>query len=170
MPKNTLLLTAILAVVASFLIGVSIGRSLGKTPAQNLVEAPTPTQTPTPTQKTYTNTLCGISLSYPSTVQVEESTTSGTLFYDTKHPEQTSIVACQKNIPRIPLTKENMETVLVRSESGATLSATLYHDTSAKDGTPIEKLIFTNPKTGLDIYLAGSGELFTALRTSLRLK
>lgn len=170
MHRNTLLLTAILAVIAALVVGVNIGRNLS--PSSNTA-VPTPTLTPTPeviTQLPYTSTKCGISLQYPSNLKVNESTTSATAFIDTAHPEQSAILICQPNIPRAALTPDKIESVTIHSEtSAATISAKLYHDTSAKDDSPIDKLIFTNTKKSIDVFLGGYGSVFNDIIASIKL-
>ena len=168
MHRNTLLLTAALAVIAALVVGVNIGRNLS--PAQAPIPSPTVTITPSPiTTLQYKSTKCGVSLSYPSNLQVNESTTSATAFIDATHPEQSTILICQHNIPRAALSPDKIESVTIHSEtSAATISAKLYHDTSAKDGTPVDALIFTNAKKGFDVYIAGFGQTFQSIIASVK--
>jgi hypothetical protein len=49
------------------------------------------------------------------------------------------------------------------------VSATLYHDTTPKDGQPIDILIFTHPQTGEDVLLSGMGSGFRGAIQSLTL-
>jgi hypothetical protein len=50
-------------------------------------------------------------------------------------------------------------------------SATLFHDASQKDGTPVDKLIFTLPSLPLmDVYVAGFGDTFNALIKTITIK
>lgn len=169
MHRNTLLLTASLAVIAALVVGINIGRSVSTNP----LPTPTPTATAAPspiTVRTYTSAKCGISLSYPSNLEVQESTTSATAFIDAEKMDQSVLLVCQPDIPRVPLTADKIESMTIRSETtAATIAAKLYHDTNAKDGTPIDKLIFTNAKKGVDVFLGGYGSLFQQIISSLKL-
>lgn len=170
MHRNTLLLTALLAVIAALVIGVNIGRSISETNTSGS-PAPTPASTPLPiTMVPFTSTPCGVSLLYPSNLRVMETTQSGTIFANISTPEQSVIVTCQPDIPGVPLPPEKIESLILHSASGtATVSATLYHDASPKDGTPVDKLIFTNAKKGLDVFVGGYGATFQQIVASLRL-
>ncbi len=169
MHRNTLLLTAMLAVIAALIVGVNIGRNLSPAPDAT----PTPEVAPTPlpvTMLKYTSTKCGISLLYPNNLQVNESTTSATAFIDNIHPEQSAILICQPDIPRAALAPDKIESVTIHHEgSTATVAAKLYHETSAKDGTPVDNLIFTNAKKGLDVFVGGYGTIFDEIVASIKL-
>jgi hypothetical protein len=173
MQRNTLLLVAILAIIAALVIGIQIGR---KTATAELT--PTPTASPAPLKpdqqpaamQTYLNANCGISLRYPGTLQEVESTTSGTILADQQTPASSVLIICQEDIPRVPLPPDKIETIKLTSVTGdASVSAKLYHDASAKDGTPIDKLIFTNPKTKLDVFIGGFGETFNQVIKTVKL-
>lgn len=169
MHKNTLLLTAALAVIAAFLVGVNIGRSLPT--AQRPGPSPTPSTTPIPTPVLLSAETCGISYRYPNTLRPFESSQSGTVLTHATKPEESIVIVCQERIPREPVAGDNIETLVIHAATGsASVSATLYHDTAEKDRTPVNKLIFTHPKTGLDVLVAGFGEAFTQLVASLRLQ
>lgn len=171
MHKNTLLLIAILAVIAALLVGISVGRAL--TQSQTVEPSPTAppaggTLTPTPTR--LVGTTCGVTFEYPNTHQAMESTGSGVILTNIQNPENSIIIVCQEQIPRVPLTPDRIETVVLTAATGsASVSANLYHDASPKDGTLIDKLIFTHPKTGQDVFIAGFGPVFQQLLTSLKL-
>lgn len=159
MHRNTLLLLTFLAVIASFLIGLSAGRNIPAT------RTPSPSQpTPTPTLSLATGSTCGVSFQYPNVLTAMESSESGTILVNATNPDDSIVILCQKNIPRIPLSPDATKTVPIGS-----ISATLYHDASAKDGAPIDKLIFTHPKTKLDVFIAGFGPVFRDLIASLEL-
>lgn len=169
MHKNTLLLASLLAVIASLLVGFNVGRNM----SQSAVPEPTPTPnlSPTPTLAYLTETSCGVSFQYPNTLTAMESSGSGLILANLTSPESSIVMVCQEEIPRVPLAPNLMESTSIKAATGtATVSATLYHDTSAKDGTPIDKLIFTHPKTGLDVFIAGYGATFNQLINSLKLQ
>lgn len=171
MQRNTLIFTAILAVVAALVVGVNVGKSMNSSAKTITPTTITPTPTVTPTRITYTNDLCGISFVHPSNLQRLDSTTSGTILTDPNKQEDSIIIICQKDIPRVPLAAENMETITISSASGsATLSATLYHDASAKDGTRIDKLIFYNKYKQLDVFIAGFGSIYNQAIQSIKLE
>lgn len=174
MQRNTLLLTAILAVIATLIIGVNIGRNLSR-PTTAVPIAPSVTSVPTPaiiTQLPYISTKCGVSLNYPSNFEVKESTASATAFINTKEVNQSVLLVCQPNIPRIALPPNKIESMTIQSQSSAaaSISAKLYHDSDAKDGTPIDRLIFTNAKKGVDIFVTGYGAVFNDIIASIKLQ
>lgn len=169
MHRNTLLLTAFLAVIASLLIGFNMGRSLQQTASKDTL--PTPISSPSPTFAYISGATCGVSFQYPNTLTPLESSMSGTVFANVASPDTSVIVICQKDIPRAPLAPDKIESITIRAASGSgSVSAKLYHDVSAKDGTPTDKLIFTHPKTGLDVFIGGFGAVFQQFITTLKLQ
>jgi len=114
---------------------------------------------------------CGISYLYPNTLRPFESSDSGVVLTHTTKPEESIVIVCQADIPRVPLTDDSIEPMVIRAATGsASASANLYHDTSAKDGTQVDKLIFTHPKTKLDVFIAGFGATFNQLITTIKLR
>ncbi len=167
MHRNTLLLTAFLAVIAALLIGFNLGRSMQQSESQS--NAPTPITSPTPTLAYLSGSACGLSFQYPNTLTPMESSSSGTVYANVGSPSASVAVICQKDIPQVPLPPSKIETMIIQYASGsASVSATLYHDTSAKDGSPIDKLIFSHPKTGLDLFIAGFGPAYDQFITTLK--
>lgn len=170
MHKNTLLFSSMLAVIAALLVGFNLGRSFPKQDTEGTQPSPTPLTSPTPTIAYLRATACGIAFQYPNSLTPIESSDSGTIYASTSDPDATVLVLCQNEIPRIPLTPDKMEARTLRAATGsATVSATLYHDASAKDGTPIDKLIFTHPKTGLDVLIGGIGPIYQQFIASISL-
>ena len=168
MHRNTKLLVIILAVIAALVVGVNIGKSTG---TQSTVPATTPTPIPTQKIPPYTSSRCGISLSYPGNLRISESSTSSTMFVDPTSPASLPVtLTCQPHIPGVPISPDKIESYVIESmASAATASAKLYHDTSAKDGTPIDKLIFTNPAKHLDVFISGYGDVYLKVISSLKL-
>lgn len=168
MQRNTLLFTAFLAVLAALVVGVNIGRNLSQPAA---IQSPTGTPAPTPIAiLRYESPKCGIMVKYPSNLQVKESTTSATAFIDIKDINQSVLLICQPNIPRIPLTPDKIESIVLHPESGtSTVSAKLYHDSDEKDGSPVDRLIFTNAKKGIDVFIGGYGKTFNDIIASIKL-
>lgn len=165
MPRNTFLLISSLAVIAALVVGVNIGKQFSK--PQVLLPTPTPIVSPTPTlipPTTFSSKQCGISFDYPANFTKQEATdSSGVIFSDSGDAKTMIILVCQKDIPRVPLPPEKIETMQI-----ASISAKLYHDKSLKDGTLIDKLIFYNPKVKLDVFFAGLGNAFDAAVASLK--
>jgi len=96
-------------------------------------------------------------------------TTQSAILTNAKDTSQSVAVACQKNIPRPAIGSTKVETILIPNPSGATVSANLYHDSSAKDGSPIDELIFRNPKNGIDIFIAGASVTYNQIIKTVRL-
>ncbi len=168
MPRNTFIIISLLAVFAALVIGVNIGRRLSN---QSIVVVSPPTTTitpsPTPLPQTiiYASPACGISFDYPANFTKQETPASmSAIFADPQNANVMIVFTCQKDIPKPPLPTDKIEAIKIGS-----ISATLYHDTTARDGKPIDKLIFHHPKTGLDIFLAGLGPIFQQTLASIRI-
>jgi len=193
--KNTYYLILFLSVFAALLIGLNIGKRMQNQKTENnAIIAPAQiTDTPTPSaitssvfqtgtgsaelknatsssgvkkEKIYTNTACGISLSYPETVTTEDSSTEtqGTIFTNKSNPTDMVVLTCQKDIPRPPLSVQNIEDTMIGN-----VPAKLYHETSQKDGTKMDALIFTHPKTKLDVLIGGYGSVFDAIIQTIKI-
>jgi hypothetical protein len=176
MHRNTFVFVIFLAVLSAVIAGINISNRMHPpeiipipTPiSQSNDASPTiPTEDSSTTEpangkkqmRTYTNDYCGVSLSYdPSILKSNEEASDSATFTNVTNPDDTILLACATEIPRPPLTQENIETVLV-----ASLSADLYHDSSAKDGTKIDAVIFTHPKNSRDILIAGYGKMYEEL-------
>lgn len=173
MHRNTLLTVSALAVIAALLVGVRIGMNMRTTPASTpkaITTTPTikPTSVPI-TYTTYTDSVCDLSLQYPTNLQLLESTISGTILADPDNASGSVVIVCQQEIPRVPLPPEKIEPFVLIASNSASVSAKLYHDASAKDGRLIDKLIFTHPRNGLDVYIAGYGAVFNRIIGTLKL-
>lgn len=169
MHRNTFLFVSILAVFAALVVGVNIGKRMTRLPEVSV----TPTIAPTPTTVSpliYRNEVCGISLAYPSTMTKLENASGSAVFTDPEASTSAVLLTCQKDIPRIPLPLNRIETMVLFDETKtASVATRLYHDASLKDGTPVDKLIFHNPKTGVDVFLAGFGSVFEQIISSIRI-
>lgn len=173
MHRNTYLLVTVLAVFAALVVGVNLGRKFSTpaapTPQAVTTTAPTPTPTPLPHPVSYVDAKCGFTFDYPSNLQKVADASGSAILVDPATKKQI-IVTCQQEIPRVPLPPEKIDYLVIESAStSATMSAQLYHDASQKDGTPIDKLIFRNFRTGYDIFIAGLGPVFDALVRSVKL-
>lgn len=165
MHRNTYLLVIVLSIFASLLVGINIGKKL-QTKTEPALSIPTPTPTPVVTLKTYLNTYCGFSFSYPSTFTVLGNASGSAILHNTKDKTQTLTFTCQQAIPRPALPAEKIETLTIPASTGASVSAKLYHESSPKDGTLIDTVIFRHPTNGMDGFIAGFGEAFdTAIKT-----
>ncbi len=79
-------------------------------------------------------------------------------------------MTCQKDIPRSSLPPNKIETLTISDSTGvASTEAKLYHDSSPKDGTLIDILIFTHPKNKMDVFIAGYGETFNQIIQTITL-
>lgn len=173
MHRNTYLLVLILAVFAALVVGVNVGRRFTTTPLPSQPSSPTPTQfeaSSTTENGVFKSNDCGVSFSYPESLTVMPSASGSALFVDKNNPDQSVVATCQSEIPRPPIPGDKQEFLTITNAQGSvTASATLYHDASPKDGTPIDELIFLHPETGMDVYIAGFGETFDAIVKTLRL-
>ena len=167
MHKNTFILVVILAVIAALLVGFNAGKKFSPQtqqrtdqPRADISIAISPTPVPI-VMTPYTNKYCKISLTYPETMTVTEQATGSAKFTS---DSDTVILVCQNDIPGIAVEEKNKETIKIGSISG-----TLYHTATPKDGTPIDVLKITHPKTGMDILVSGIGMAFDAIIASLTL-
>ena len=161
MHKNTYLLVSILAVVAALVIGVNIGRQVKVPQTIPSQLSPTPTVVPPLTTKPYRNSFCKVAFDYPASFTFLESASGSAAFSNTTGNDGI-ILTCQKDIPRPIETKENTQDIQIGS-----VSAKLYHGQQEKDGSVIDSLIFRHPGTKLDVFLAGTGEVFQNLLKTL---
>lgn len=163
MHRNTFVLTIILTIAAAVIVAINLVNLIRGNPNTIVVGIPTPALSPTPSTeqfKQFTSAACEVSMFYPGNYQVTEEGNSARLIKDDS--SDVIVLTCQKEIPRPPLAPERIEKITI-----GTVSAILYHDGSGKDGTPIDRLIFTHPGNGLDVYLAGIGENFNFIRERL---
>lgn len=168
MHRNTYLLVIALSVVAAFLVGVNIGRRLPSSQSPELVSLTVTPSAPvqpsaSSTTKSYQNRFCRLSFDYPSDLTLLENA-SGSAVLTGKKAEDGVILTCQKQIPRPDGSGGKAEQILIGS-----VSATLYHDQAASEGAVIDSVIFRHPGTKLDVFLAGTGEVFRKLIASLSL-
>ncbi len=170
MHRNTYFLVSILAVLAALVVGVNIGRMAAPPPtSQSSTQdesGPTPSVISTPSEpqlKTYRNSYCRIRFDYPDNYTQLESASQAAAFRGPGRGEGI-LLTCQKDIPRPSVTQENIEDIRISSVSGK-----IYHTQSAKDGTIVDSLIVRHPVTKLDIFLAGSGQVFKDVVSTLTL-
>lgn len=168
MHRNTYLLVSLLAVIAALLIGVNLGRKF--TPATPSVSIPSTTPIdltagqPVQTDvKPYRNSFCRVVFDYPAALVVLENA-SGSAAFTAKNPDDGILMTCQKNIPKPTVSASSIEDIRI-----GTTAAKLYHTQLATDSASVDSLIFRHPGTTLDVFLAGTGESFRRLITSITL-
>ena len=154
MHKNTYLLVSILAVVAALVIGVNIGRQVKVPQTIPSQLSPTPTVVPPLTTKPYRNSFCKVAFDYPASFTFLESA-SGSAAFTNPNGDDGILMTCQKDIPRPAIAEEKIEDIRIGS-----VSAKLYRDS-------VDSLIFRHPATRLDVFLAGTGEVFQNLLKTL---
>ncbi|MDO8452050.1 MAG: hypothetical protein Q7S76_04245 [bacterium] len=163
MPRNTFIFIVLLSVFAAMTAVVNFAPRF--TQSAPLLEpqdlSPTPSST-IPTLLSYENTACGISFRYPNTLTALGDTPRNAVFTNQHGEADTIMLTCQEEIPRPPLEENRTETVAIGS-----ISATLYHDGSGRDETPIDKLIFFHPQKNLDVLIAGLGPSFQNMLETL---
>lgn len=192
MAKTTILILFILAVIATLLFGINIGKKISSNQNVQPFDSPStslgtstqgkPTTNPSPTLTlspfitsttsanisvsksltTYTDKTCGFSFSYPGSFIKQQTVNEKSIIISDPNDENQAIAAtCAQEIPKPPLPDNKIEQIILDK-----VTATLYHDTNAKDGTPRDEVIVKHPTTGLEIIIAGYGEIFdTALST-----
>lgn len=189
MAKGTIILLFCLSIIAVFLFGVNFGKKLNSPITDNLqliTVSPTanyPSLTAFPTISsgtssaitvtskpkvtgtgTYTDKTCGFSFSYPgSYVRQTTSNEQSFIFSDPDDPNLAIAIACLSEIPRPPVSSDKIEATTIDGRA-----AMLYHDQSAKDGSPRDEVIVKHPKSGKEIIIAGYGENFHQVLTSFK--
>ena len=198
MHRNTYIVILALAVLAALVVGLHIGKKFPQeedtankpatTPSVSHTHTPTPTAllsatrsadlhtasasgktasgSAAPTMLTFTSNSCGVTFPYPDTWTTHLSPTNdnGVIFTEKANPSTMIILTCQKDIPTPALDDENIKSINI-----GTVSATLYHDKSSQDGTQIDGIIFTHPKTGLDVFIGGYGPVFNTISKSIKI-
>ncbi|MBI4066290.1 hypothetical protein HY411_01095 [Candidatus Gottesmanbacteria bacterium] len=157
-----------LAVLVALVVGVNIGRQFNASQgAQTPLSSTTtllpaqPAEASSSAVKPYRNAFCNVAFDYPGNFTVLENA-SGSAAFTGPSADDGILLTCQKDIPRPAITQENIEDIRIGS-----VAAKLYHTQSASDGAAIDSLIFRHPGTKLDVFLAGTGELFRRLITTL---
>ncbi len=171
MHRNTYFVVTFLAVFAALVVGVNIGKKF--TGQSNVSIKPTPQASPTPTPpqlSTFTSSKCGASLTFPDSLTKLEDGSGSAVLVDEADTKQSILITCQGSIPRPPLDPNKIVPIYVLYSTGTgSVSAMLYHDSSAKDGSPVDDFIVRIPKTTMDFYLSGYGTIFNDVVKSIRL-
>jgi len=177
MHRNTYLLIVVLAIIAALVVGINLGKKFQKTDTTIV-----PTVTVIPTEPSVevtpeiagasgipktssvpntivTNTPCGFSFSYPANNFSILDDKAGSMQLTNKtNKEDVIIMTCQAEIPRPALPQDKIEKMTI---SG--MSVNLYHDSSEKDGSKLDAIIFTHPTKKTDVFISGYGSSFNAL-------
>jgi hypothetical protein len=174
MHRNTFLLVLGLSIFAALVVGVNVGKKMAGSPTGTSQGSPTPTTTPTlsaqaPKNLVYISSICGYSLTHPESLTLVEDATGSAMLLNA-NDKTTILMTCQKDIPRPPIPTSFIETRILNNPSKtASISAKLYHDHSEKDGTPLDALIYHNTTIGKDVFIAGFGEDFNTVLSTLTL-
>ena len=166
MAKTTSILIIVLAILAALITGIQIGRKVGKT--NPIAQLPSPAQisilsTPISSPLSllnYSSSDCGVTFSYSPTYQLQEASDSAILTNSQTGDEITLI--CGTEFPTPPLPPEKIEEATIAGQL-----ATIYHDASAKDGSPLDVVVLTHPQRLLQIALFGFGQSFQQLLNTL---
>jgi len=178
MAKGTVIFLSILAVIALLLVGINIGKKIG-TPSsvsvaptlynsQPTVYIPSPTianQSPITNQSisTFTDSSCGYSFSYPGSFMRQETANKKSVIYvDPKNPKTVIAATCGTTLPKPPLPSDEQETVTLAGVTGI-----LYHDTDP-NGNPRDDIFVKHPTNGMEIVIAGYGEIFQTIRSTFK--
>ena len=143
MPKNTVLLLLFLVLVSSLLLGINIGKKIGKslnnqagdnnqirttsTPWITPIPSPTTSLIPRSSSSgsstqvvvsgntsTFTDENCGFSLSYDGTYMNQNTVDGGSsISTDPDDPAAVIVTTCQQEIPKPPLTPDMIENIVV---------------------------------------------------------
>lgn len=160
MHRNTFILVTVLAIIAALLVGFNVGKKFQPPQLDEVIATPTESNATSQTS-IYKNTYCAITLSYPRDMMVADVATGSATFAS---QTETVVLACQKDIPGIAIANENIETIPIGS-----ISATLYHTATPKDGTPIDVFLVRHPRTKMDVLVSGAGNAFDTIIHSLKL-
>ncbi len=165
MHRNTVFFIGFLAVLAAVLVGINIGRRIPQV-SPTLIP-PSPISSPASLQPVVSLSnqadsrleICGLSFSYEPGFTLKQSSNAAEL----AGSNETIRVVCTAEIPRPPLPPEKMEEITLDG-----VKTTLYHDASAKDGTPLDAVIFKHPKKDLDVGIFGFGGGFKKLVQTIK--
>lgn len=191
MAKTTLIFIFSLAIIATLLIGINIGKNLNLS-SEELASSTSPTLTLVPSQNpsptiaktvtgsgfieskiyttkeessttTFTNGSCGFQFSYPgSYIHEQTQNQNSVIFVNPNNQDELIAAFCAENIPRPPVSPENIEAIILDGQP-----ANLYHDQDQK-GNPRDEIIVRHPKNGLEIIIAGYGEVFQNVLSSFK--
>lgn len=153
MHRNTTILTILLLLIAALLAGVKmrVWTSPKPTPSPSPQSIVLPSPIPSPVA--FLNTDCGIVFKYPADFKMEEASMSGRL---SRGNEAIDFI-CGANLPKPLVSDDKIEEASVAGQK-----ATLFHDTSTADGSPLDVYTFVHPQKKIDVTLIGYGDTFNS--------
>jgi hypothetical protein len=111
----------------------------------------------------YSDKKCGFSIAFPSSyISSKTENDKSVIFADQEDPKKMIAFVCDTSIPRPPVTSENIEAISLDGQP-----ATLYHDKNS-DGSERDEVIVRNKNNGLEIIIAGFGEIFQQALSSFK--
>jgi len=178
MHRNTAITISFLAIIATLLIGLNLGRKLS---GENLSASPQIALNPSPvlaspyisnaspatnvagtTSKTYLHHGCGISFEHPADFTIVEATNAARL--TAPNNENKIDLVCDTSLAAPPVTPEKTEIASIAGQM-----VTIYHDQQVADTTPVDVVILTNTRMNLDIAIMGFGEVFNNLLKTVKI-
>lgn len=188
MSKGTTLILLTLSVLASFLLGINVGKKLNPilncpspSPTPIILPSATPTASllppsPLPTTATgsaiqsssqvqgvsvYNDATCGFSVTYPSHyVSKRSANGEGVILSDPSDGTKSLAFTCAESIPRPPVSAENIEPVLLDGVAGS-----IYHDKD-NEGLKRDIVIVKNAAKKAEIIIVGDPAVLNqSLRT-----
>lgn len=193
MAKGTTVFIFILAVLATLLLGINIGKKIKQSEIFNLQNRPSPILTPTifpPTlspspspvllefnddnsitssQKkvkgisTYTNDTCGFSFSYPGSYMNTKTINSESKIFS--DPDNPNEAIATTCAAKIP--RPPVASEQIDSIVLDNQPATLYHDKNP-DGSLRDEVIVKHPTRNIEIIIAGYGPTFQQTLSSFK--
>ena len=165
MHKNTAILIVFLSVIVALIVGLNLGHIFSKDQQEinnQPSTSPISLSSPISTSTTYTHPACKVTFAYdPSFSISSESSDSAVLI--NKNTREKITLLCGVEFPKPPLPEDKIEVATIAGQM-----TTVYHDASAKDGTPVDVAVFIHPKTDMEVALFGFGEKFQKLLTTLK--
>lgn len=181
MAKATLALLFVLSLVATLLLGINIGKKMEKlqsmpipspTPQNLQISPPSVSTTPPITPNnvttsgnltTYTSYNCFYKATYPNSWRHVELDAKSVAFENPSSTESGRVaILCAQSVPTpsVPVDK-------IANYSIGSISAKLYHNFSS-DSTPLEEIIAPIPGKNMNIFIAGSGSVFSSIVKSIQ--
>lgn len=177
MAKTTFVFLFILAIIAALLLGINLGKNLEKSqyqipPTPTLTKiSPTVPASPSPIASTstvingkYANKACGYEVTLPISWVKYEYDAKSVAFASSSASDSAKIaIICSLRIPTPAIAEINIEKYKL-----STISALLFHDSSPKDGKPLDEIIAKVPGKNMDIFIAGFGPSLAQLLSTFK--
>jgi hypothetical protein len=186
MAKGTIIALFILSSIAILLIGINIGKKIGisqssppksenteavmksadisVSPTSEIRNNPITTESAAIKYTRYEDINCGVSIDYNQEfIRQDTEQDNSVIIMEKDNPKSAIFIACEKEIPQPPLSADKIEIITIDGIKGK-----LYHDSSAKDGSPRDEAIFIHPFREMEVILAGFGRHFDYALKSLK--